>query len=138
VQRCERVDAAVECFVSFARGLEPIAHRMAAHEARADLFTRELVEKFLLIGDRKNTAAYPPAILELAAAQTELNRRRIQFNRGIAAWFLPSLNHVVRAYQHIRRNRETDSKISPFRRIRPICNYRNYVVRQKQILRSFD
>ena len=49
----QRVDAPVERFVSFAGGFEPIAHRMAAHEARAHLLAGELVEKFLLIGDRE-------------------------------------------------------------------------------------
>jgi len=53
VERGERVDAAGERLVSFLGGLEAVAHRMAANEARADLLARQLVEKFLLIGDRK-------------------------------------------------------------------------------------
>ena len=32
---------------------------MAAHEARADFFAREMVENFLLIGDRKMAVARP-------------------------------------------------------------------------------
>ena len=53
MQLGECVDAAVERFVSFAGRLEPVAHGMAAHEARAHLLAGELIEKFLLIGDRK-------------------------------------------------------------------------------------
>jgi hypothetical protein len=37
VQRGERVDAEDERFVSLARRFEPVAHGMAAYEARADL-----------------------------------------------------------------------------------------------------
>ena len=59
MQRGERVDAAVERFVSFAGGLEPVAHGMAAHEARADLLAGELIEKLLLIGDREMAVARP-------------------------------------------------------------------------------
>ena len=36
---------------------------------------------------------------------TELNGRRNQFNPGIAAWLL---DHPVRPYRHIRRNRHAD------------------------------
>jgi len=56
VEGCQRVDAAVERFVSFAGGLEPVAYGMAAHEARADLLACELVEKFLLVGGREMAA----------------------------------------------------------------------------------
>jgi hypothetical protein len=59
VQRRQRVNAAVEGLVSFVRRLEPIAHGVAAHEARANFLAGELVEKFLLISDREMTVARP-------------------------------------------------------------------------------
>jgi hypothetical protein len=37
IERGERIDAAVKRFIANARGLEPIANGMAAHEARANL-----------------------------------------------------------------------------------------------------
>jgi hypothetical protein len=44
VQGRDRVDAAAEGLVSLPGGLEPIAHGMAADEARADLLGRELLK----------------------------------------------------------------------------------------------
>jgi hypothetical protein len=35
-------------------------------------------------------------------------RRRIQFNPGIAAWFLASPDHFVRPRQHVGGNRQAD------------------------------
>jgi hypothetical protein len=58
----EGVDAAVEGLVSHSRGLEPVAHGVTAHEARADFLARLLVEKFLLIGDREMAVAGPGVI----------------------------------------------------------------------------
>jgi hypothetical protein len=56
-----RVDAAVERLVSLARRLVPIPHRVPAHEPRAHLLARQLVEKFLLVGDREMAVA-PPGV----------------------------------------------------------------------------
>jgi hypothetical protein len=50
VQSRECVDAAVQRFVSFPGGLEPVAHGIAADESGADLLAGELIEEFLLIG----------------------------------------------------------------------------------------
>jgi hypothetical protein len=55
----ERIDAAVERFVSFARRFEPVAHGVAAHEARSDFLAGEVVEKPLLIGDWEMAVAWP-------------------------------------------------------------------------------
>ena len=59
MQRGQGVDAEVERLVSLARRFEPVAHGMAAHEARADLLAGELVEKFLLVGDREIAVPRP-------------------------------------------------------------------------------
>jgi hypothetical protein len=82
VQRGECVDPAVEGLVSFAGRLEPIAHGMAAHEAGADFLAGELVEKFLLVGDREMTVARSGGVgfLRSVAPNVGLNRRRSQFN----------------------------------------------------------
>ena len=79
----ERVDAAVERFVSFTGGLKPIPHGVAAHEARADLLAGELVEKFLLIGDREIVVARPGrGIFKFGSAKrrTESSENSVQFN----------------------------------------------------------
>ena len=93
VQRCQRVYAAVERLVFLPRRLEPVAHRIAAHEARADLFARELVGKFLLNGPLENDSN-PARALLLSVS----NRLRLwQYRRRSSGGYFPEVSWSCRA-----------------------------------------
>jgi hypothetical protein len=95
VQRGQRVDAAVERFVSFPGRFEPVADGMAAHEAGAHLLDGDLVEKLLLVGDSENGNS--PEYTILRSKENSIPASQFVFPA--------SPNHFVRSCQHIVWNR---------------------------------
>jgi hypothetical protein len=83
VQRGERVDTAVERLVSCAGRLEPIAHRITTHEARAHLLARSVRAPHALDRVDKSPVIGPAQLLTRLkrGIQTPLEEFR-QWSRG--------------------------------------------------------